>query len=386
MTLAAAVIMLWANFSSLSFSTPLVQIHIHTNLSPSNNQLQTVEAIAPPKKKFLFLAFYYPWYVAGDRAWSKYGQDLRPLLGHYGSDEMSVAERHIEMAVRGGIDCLVVSWWKRNSPAAMKFLNTTLKASNIDQVKFAMLYESKGALTGGGSDGDFAVGAIDVFVSDLIYFKEKYFDHPSYFHINERPVVYVYLTRFWKNFTRDMLQTINDRVGSNILIIADNPYYDANSSPHTSPNGIRDNSPVFEVYTSYNMYQYTRVQFGERAVDYMLRHALPVYQQWSRDTVFFPHVLPKYRDFREGHKPLVGDTKGFARQLREFACLPRPAWYRNEFPNLMFVTSFNEWWEGSSVEPDKDEYGYQYLDAIKSFKDSEWVCQENQNKSLIVQA
>ncbi len=386
MALVASIIMIWANFSSLSFSTPLIQLHNHTNLSPSNLIVQTVESNVPLKKEFLFLAFYYPWYVAGDGAWSKYGQDLRPLLGHYGSDQISVAESHIEMAVRGGIDCFVVSWWKRNSPAATKFLNTTLKASNIDQVKFAMLYESKGALTTGSADGDFADGAIDNFVSDMVYFTDTYFDHPSYLHINGRPVVYVYLTRFWKNFNSNMLQTINNRVGKNILIIADNPYYDANSSPHTSPNGIRDNSPVFEAYTSYNMYQFTRVQNGEQAVDYMFRHALPVYKKWSKDTVFFPHVLPKYRDFREGHKPLVGDTEGFTRQLRVFACLPRPEWYRNEFPNLMFVTSFNEWWEGSSVEPDKDEYGYQFLDAMKSFKNSEVVCQENQNKSLIVQA
>ena len=41
----------------------------------------------------------------------------------------------------------------------------------------------------------------------------------------------------------------------------------------------------------------------------------------------------------------------------------------------MFVTSFNEWWEGTQIEPDaEDEYGYTLLNAIKSFKDSGVQC------------
>jgi hypothetical protein len=132
------------------------------------------------------------------------------------------------------------------------------------------------------------------------------------------------------------------------------------------------------------MYQFTRVKDGERAADYMFREALPVYQSWSNKTVYFPHVLPKYHDFREGHKPLVGDTDGFMQQLQVFACLPRPVWYQNEFPNLMFVTSFNEWYEGSQIEPDERfGYGYKFLDAIKLFKDSGVECQDN---SLVMQA
>ncbi|KAL3769225.1 hypothetical protein ACHAW5_001957 [Stephanodiscus triporus] len=344
---------------------------------------QTVKTKIAPSKQFLFLAFYYPWYVAGEKFWSQYGQDLRPLLGHYGSDQISVAERHIEMAVRGGIDSFVVTWTKRNSPRASNFLNATLKASNVDKIKFVMLYESLGALAG---DGDFANGALDTFVEDMVFFKDTYFDHPSYLHINGRPVVYVYLTRYWKNFDTTMLHTINNKVGRNILIIADNPYFGNNISPHTSPYGIRDNSSVFEVYNSYNMYTFPNVRLGESAVDYMFRDALPIYQSWSKETVFFPSVLPKYHDFREGHKPLVGDVAGLMQQLQVFACLPRPVWYQNEFPNLMFITSFNEWWEGTSIEPDgEDKYGYKFLDAIKLFKDSEVVCQENQtNVSTLV--
>lgn len=60
----------------------------------------------------------------------------------------------------------------------------------------------------------------------------------------------------------------------------------------------------------------------------------------------FISYRPKYHDFREGHLPLKGDAEGLLAQLHTFACLPRPEDNKNEFPNLMFVTSFNEWWEG----------------------------------------
>ena len=324
-------------------------------------------------KDRMFLAFYYPWYIRDD--WSRHGtQGSTPLLGHYGSNEIDVAERHIDMAVRGGIDAWVVSWGNQDILTA-NFVTGMLSAKNIDKIKFCMLYESMGNLP---VDSDFANGtlALDKFILDMIFFRDSYFGHPSYLHINGRPVVYVYITREWKNFEPFMLEKIKTAVGKDILIIADDPYFGHNTEPATAQNGVKNAKPVFEAYTAYNMYESKLVREGEKAVDYMLREALPIFEKWSRETVFFPHVLPKYHDFREGHKPMVGDAAGLLTQLETFACLPRPLCYKNKFPNLMFVTSFNEWWEGTSIEPDvKDEYGFTFLDTIKAFKDLGVQCQ-----------
>jgi hypothetical protein len=170
-------------------------------------------------------------------------------------------------------------------------------------------------------------------------------------------------------------------VGEDILFIADAAYTDIQDDPETALNGVKNGKTVFEVYTSYNQYEHVRVKKGEKAVDYMLREALPVYERWSRKTVFFPHILPKYHDFREGHPELVGDPTEFMTQLKLFACLPRPSWYSHEFPDLMFVTTFNEWWEGTPIEPDlENQYGFAYLDTIKAFKESGvWAkCQQKE--------
>ena len=142
---------------------------------------------------------------------------------------------------------------------------------------------------------------------------------------------------------------VKEKVGIDILFIADIPYFGLNGDPDTAVSGMMDGKPIFEAYTAYNMYEARLVQEGESATDYMFRESLPIFERWSRKTVFFPHVLPKYHDFRDGHPKLVGDPAGLWTQLQTFACLPRPSWYTNEFPNLMFVTSFNEWWEGTSI-------------------------------------
>jgi hypothetical protein len=178
-----------------------------------------------------------------------------------------------------------------------------------------------------------------------------------------------------------MLEQVKKAVGKDVLFIADDPYFGHNVAPKTAQNGIKNGKPVFEAYTTYNMYEAVLVQEGESAANYMFREALPIFEQWSRETVFFPNVLPKYHDFRDGHPRLAGDAAGFLAQLQTFACLPRPSWYKNEFPDLMFVTSFNEWWEGSSIEPDaKDVYGYKFLDTIKAFKDSGVQCEQKERK------
>ena len=58
---------------------------------------------------------------------------------------------------------------------ALNFLNATLKASNIGKIKFTMLYKSIIAFPTGI---DFVNWAMDKFVSDMIFFKETYLDHP----------------------------------------------------------------------------------------------------------------------------------------------------------------------------------------------------------------
>ena len=117
--------------------------------------------------------------------------------------------------------------------------------------------------------------------------------------------------------------------------------------------------------------QDSKVREGETATDYQLREGMPIWKEWANDVLLYPNVMPQYYDFR-GHKPLLGNGEDFRRQLREVACLPKTN--LNGAPNAMFITSFNEWWEGTQIEPENgssknwNNYGFDYMNALADFK------------------
>jgi hypothetical protein len=291
----------------------------------------------------------------------------------YGTDEPGVAEQHNEWAKRAGIDVWVVSWWGPDTMVETHFRSGMLQATNLDPITFCLHYESSGALP----TRDFTDGtvAIDGFINDMKFLKSEYFSHPSYLRVNGRPVVVLYITRTWIGFKSSMLDQVKSEVGEDIFFIADEPYFGNQQWLNEANNGIKDGKPVFESYTTYNMFEDEYVKEGETATDFMFRDALPIFERWSKETIFFPNVLPMYHDFR-GHKVLTGDAAGLTAQLNTFYCLPRPSWHDGSLPDMIFITSWNEWWEGSQVEPDEYEvYGFTFIDALKDFKDSTKQCQ-----------
>ncbi len=314
----------------------------------------------------MYLAYYYPWYLEGD--WSRHEIQDIPQMGYYGTDSPQIAEQHVQWALRGKISSWVVSWWGKDALSKYHFDQGMLKAKNIDQIKFCMLFESK-ALEGTSFQNGTAQAML---LQELQYMKDDYFSHPSYLHLNGRPVVLLYITRwnvmYDSFFDRSVLDDLRVQLDEDIFFIADEPFFfDGNADPTTSQNGLlSDGTTVFDAYTTYNMFEDAKVIPNETASDYMLREAMPIFQAWSEQTIFFPNVLPMYHDFR-GKEPLVGDANDFLRQLVAVACLPQP---KKEIPDIIFVTSFNEWWEGTQIEPDiEDRYGFEFLDALAQFKD-----------------
>jgi hypothetical protein len=162
------------------------------------------------------------------------------------------------------------------------------------------------------------------------------------------------------------------RLGHDIYFIADEPFFNSyNKWPDVNGNGLVDGQQVFDAYTTYNMYLDDRVRDGETATTYQLREGMPIWQNWAKKVPMFPNVMPQYYDFR-GNKPLLGNSNDFMKQLREVACLPRTNF--NGAPHIMMITSFNEWWEGTQIEPENgsrdnwNNYGFQFMETLATFK------------------
>jgi len=333
---------------------------------------------APPveqKSDVLLLAYYYAWYTQSEGNWSSHfsTQGVFPSLGLYGSDRVQIAEQHNEWAQRAGIDAWVVSWVKEDPNS--NFRKGMLQSSNFHKMKYCLLLESREFLP----TKDFADSrALDAFVDAMILMRDNHFNHPSYLHVNGRPVVALYITRTWINFQPYMVDTVRKKVGVDIFFIADEPWFNSQVDPFAAKHGIKNGKQVFDAYTAYNMYTEPDTYDGQTAVDYMMSPKVTnVLQQWSNSTVYFPNILPKYHHFRPLGSPLIGNTSGFRTQLDAFACLPRPAdFVEGSIPNIMFITSWNEWWEGSQIEPDDGSGGYNFsfIDELRDFKDTGVQC------------
>jgi hypothetical protein len=384
---------------------------------------------ADNKADFIYLAYYYPWYIQDD--WSRHelpAGDV-PLLGYYGTDSIDISQKHIDWALDAGITSWVVSWWGDEGIASEHFQKGMLPAldaqysgntSTDDVMKFCLIYESMQLED--DPNLNFEDGSAQAkLVADFQSIKKDYFDHPSYLRVGEeqRPVLVWYITRwvtntYGPNFDQTVLDMIRDAVDEDIYFIADEPFFNPeHRTPEASYNGLlveeselpntsATTTSVFDAYTAYNMYEAGRVVPGETAAEYMLREAFPIFKAWADNphTRFFPNVLPMYHDFRPGHGPLDGNPIDFRRQLETVVCLfeqdkrdeivinraegglrskslqvyfsalAKERSVSSDVPDMIFVTSFNEWWEGSQVEPDRDgRYGVSYLQVLKDFKD-----------------
>ncbi|MGC1404394.1 MAG: glycoside hydrolase family 99-like domain-containing protein [Thermodesulfobacteriota bacterium] len=289
-----------------------------------------------------------------------------PALGQYDASDLKAVEKHIAWSSQYGVHFWAVSWWPDHPELDRKLHEKILRAKNIDDIKFCIFYETAGL---GLADDriTFTPDKIKKMVSDFKYLAQNYFSHPSYLKIKGRPVVIIYLTR---TFSGDYPQAINNlraslkKMGFNPYLIGDEIFWyvirSAPLSPSTHPNMNR--IKLFDAITAYNMYDWAKPkQMGYGSQSTFLFDVHTLYQEYQsaigKEINFIPAIIPGYNDrgvrLSENH-PVIprqfreGDEEGsFFSQALKQTVVP----FIDPNLSLALITSFNEWNEGTQIEP-----------------------------------
>ncbi len=127
-------------------------------------------------------AFYYPWFP---EAWDQQGvfpyTNFHPFAGYYRSDNPAAIAFHIAAMRYAGISAGISSWWGVGSPTDRRFLDL-LSAGERTGFRWAIYDETEGV-------GDPSVAQIQ---SDLAYLSGNAMRSSAYWRIDNRPVVFVY--------------------------------------------------------------------------------------------------------------------------------------------------------------------------------------------------
>lgn len=321
--------------------------------------IREFENIAP-LDDFLVGAYYYPWY-SPHRHWRE-GYKGSPLLGEYDSRDPIVISKHIDWATGHGIDFFMISWWGPDSFEDRVIKDYFLKNSLIDDIKFAILYESLGRLRATG-DGDINIDLNDpankeVLLTDFNYLASAYFNNPHYLKIGRYVVKYVvelHLARVFKGeaVTIKSLREEMRNKWYELCLIGDLVYW---QDPMSETERIK----LYDAVTSYSMH--TNVP---GILNDFENNLAQKYNQWFSVTKnlkvgFIPSASPGFDDsaVRSGNLPLQKSTERLKKQV-EIAKL-----YMDKNLKMILITTFNEWHEYTYIEPSFED-GYKYLQAFK---------------------
>jgi hypothetical protein len=306
------------------------------------------------------LTFYYTWYGLPERHgqmihWGKVDAEKKdisasthyPAVGAYDSHDPATIDHHIDLARDHGIDVFVTTWWGRGGfdDHAFRILLERAKAKDFE---VTIYWETA---PGGGET------QVRRAVDDLAYVLGSYGDHPAFFRVDGKPVIFIY-GRVMGEVAPSQWPAIvlgtRQRTGRDFLLIAD---------------GYREEyARVFDGLHIYNPCGWVQKKPPDvlRAMSRRF-YTLAVGLAKRHGRIACMTIIPGYDDTKIRTPGINAERQGGEtyRVLWEEAIRSDPDW--------IIITSFNEWHEGSEIEPSL-EHGDQYIRMTgryaKQFKES----------------
>jgi hypothetical protein len=371
--------------------------------------------------KYEIAAYYFPnfhidplneaWHGKGWTEWElvKYArprfeghqQPKVPLWGYDDESKPEGAEMRIGAAADHGITAFIYDWyWYEDGPFLERALEEGfLKARNNDRLKFSIMWANHDWLDMQPAlrNRPFNVlrkGAVDpsVFMKATNHMIEKYFSHPSYWRVDGGLYLSVFeIVNLIKSFgtiehTRAALDDFRNRVRAAGLgeLHLNATLWEQYWGEPVWINGVKADEPEilewlgFDSVTEYNwginrqMPDFPKTSYAEYRdlsigdfEKYSRKYSMPFYPHvsvgWdvsprSTQTDVYENVGYPYMPILDGSTP-----KEFKKALLDTKKYLDSSLTRKK---LLTINAWNEWTEGSYLEPDTVN-GMGYLEAIK---------------------
>jgi hypothetical protein len=301
------------------------------------------------------LAFYYGWYGNPDVSqrwvhWKNVDTAKKhidesthyPALGPYDSHDPKIVDTHCRQAKDIGLTGFIMSWWSKGDfhDQGMPIM---LDAAEKHGLNVSIYYEfvpPRGKPT------------IEGAVNDLMFIVDTYGKHPAWLRVEGKPVIFVYgravndiKLEGWKQVIRDFT---SKRPGGAIFI------------------GDHISAEAADIFDGIHTYNPTGLTKG-KSLDEIRTWARTIFPNWVKtagpNKIACITIIPGYDDSvqpsRKPPRPITerfnGDTY---KVMWEEAIAANPDW--------VLVTSWNEWHEGSEIEPSV-ELGDKDLKTTKQF-------------------
>jgi hypothetical protein len=320
-------------------------------------------------------AYYYTWWgIPFNNHWNENIKNT-PFLGKYDSNDSTIADQHILLAKQHGVDFFAVSWigkgtwvdWINETAdhtwdfdeIDSNLQNGLLKAPHIQSFNFCLFYETEIILHTYWQKPE--KNFTKIFIDDMIYAAQQYFNHPSYLHIDGKPVLFIYNLPYLYLHSPTPAQELLEQTRQQLTSLGSDVYFIGDVGGGPLPSDV-DSTWLYSMNAT-TSYFFSNPSKGWNEV---LEDARTYYPEWrsfmnSRGIKFIPNAYPGFNN-----TGLTG--------VVEPVVLPNNATTFKEMlkiainnadsdSKIVMITSWNEWLESTAIEPSM-EFGELFLHTI----------------------